>query len=176
MSASYSRSQSAIPQMQPAAPMAKTSKVATFTSATLSKAATLKNRVLAPSANIVAYQPGHESLPVNRGDCTSSTCELRPGFMTIALYIDMCQAATQLLQTPYLLCVARTTPVCSLFLARRQCYPVLCSAHVGSLLKAVLFTYPKNTGVRRHSGTDGLTLNAHCEMRTKGKQTEFACW
>lgn len=67
MLASYSRSQAGGSQMQPAAPMAKTSKVATFTSATLSKAATLKNRVLAPSANTIGYHPGHESLPLNRG-------------------------------------------------------------------------------------------------------------
>ena len=73
MASSYARIQTAVPQMQPAAPMAKTSKVATFTSATLSKAATLKNRVLAPSATIQAYQPGHESLPSNRGDALTSS-------------------------------------------------------------------------------------------------------
>ena len=67
VSASYARSQNAAPTMQPAPPMAKSSKVATFTSATLSKAATLKNRVLAPTAAAAVYQPGHESLPANRG-------------------------------------------------------------------------------------------------------------
>ena len=67
VSASFARSQNAGPTMQPAPPMAKSSKVATFTSATLSKAATLKNRVLAPTAAAAAYQPGQESLPANRG-------------------------------------------------------------------------------------------------------------
>jgi len=67
VSASYARSQNAAPTMQPAPPMAKTSKVATFTSATLSKAATLKNRVLAPTAAAPVYQPGQESMPANRG-------------------------------------------------------------------------------------------------------------
>ncbi|KAL0028311.1 hypothetical protein WJX79_009350 [Trebouxia sp. C0005] len=67
VSASYARSQNAAPTMQPAPPMAKSSKVATFTSATLSKAATLKNRVLAPTATAPVYQPGQESLPANRG-------------------------------------------------------------------------------------------------------------
>jgi len=77
VSATYARSQNATPNMQPAPPMAKTSKVATFTSATLSKAATLKNRVLTPTAAAPVYQPGQESLPANRGKLyhtTTCTC------------------------------------------------------------------------------------------------------
>ena len=41
--------------------------MATFTSATLSRAATLKNKVLAPTAAAPAIRPGQESLPANRG-------------------------------------------------------------------------------------------------------------
>ena len=67
VSASYARSQNAATP-QPSSLGSKTSKVATFTSATLSKAATLKNRVLAPSAPAaLQLQPGQESLPANRG-------------------------------------------------------------------------------------------------------------
>lgn len=67
VSASYARSQNAATP-QPSSLGSKTSKVATFTSATLSKAATLKNKVLAPSAaSAPVMQPGQESLPANRG-------------------------------------------------------------------------------------------------------------
>lgn len=170
MSASYSRSQSAIPQMQPAAPMAKTSKVATFTSATLSKAATLKNRVLAPSANMVAYQPGHESLPVNRGDRT-------PRFQLVLIANWLCDHSTMYRhkscsysacsEALFAVCCADCATVSTNFLTKHgQCYAVLCSANVGGPLKAVLIYLPQSTRVKQHSGTDGLTLNDYSEMRT----------
>ena len=67
VSASYARSQNAATSQQASAFGGKSSKMATFTSATLSRAATLKNKVLAPTAAAPAIQPGQESLPANRG-------------------------------------------------------------------------------------------------------------
>lgn len=67
VSASYARSQSAAIPQQASVFGGKSSKMATFTSATLSRAATLKNKVLAPTAAAPAIQPGQESLPANRG-------------------------------------------------------------------------------------------------------------
>lgn len=68
VSASYTRSQNAATPQHASAFGGKSSKMATFTSATLSRAATLKNRVLAPTAATApAIHPGQESLPANRG-------------------------------------------------------------------------------------------------------------
>ena len=66
-SASYARSQNAATPQQASAFGGKSSKMATFTSATLSRAATLKNKVLAPTVAAPAIHPGQESLPANRG-------------------------------------------------------------------------------------------------------------
>ena len=67
VSTSYARSQNAVTPQQASAFGGKSSKMATFTSATLSRAATLKNKVLAPTAAAPAIHPGQESLPANRG-------------------------------------------------------------------------------------------------------------
>ena len=80
VSASYARSQNGATPQQASGPGSKTSKVATFTSATLSRAATLKNKVLAPAAAAPAIQPGQESLPANRG---------KPPFMLAACLLPL---------------------------------------------------------------------------------------
>lgn len=67
ISAAYARSQNAATPQQASIGGGKSSKMATFTSATLSRATTLKNRVLAPTAAAPAIHPGQESLPANRG-------------------------------------------------------------------------------------------------------------